>query len=191
MPSAAGVSTSFAPYAASSMRRSLLMDSGMVSTTSYPRAAPIIAMPIPVLPLVGSTKTLRPGAISPRASAASIMFIAARSLIEPPGLEASNFTYTVAPTSSLSRSSLISGVSPMVALTCSVITTSAFLRKCDRSPYGSMLYLDEFPTLSNERMFSVCGVCGNISTGCISSMRYPCATRYSASRACVFGLHDI
>jgi hypothetical protein len=51
------------------LRRSTLIDSGIVSTRSYPRAAATKASPTPVLPLVGSISVVLPGAILPSASA--------------------------------------------------------------------------------------------------------------------------
>ena len=54
MPSLAGVSTSFAPSACSSARRSRLIDSGMASVSRYPLAAATNARAMPVFPLVGS-----------------------------------------------------------------------------------------------------------------------------------------
>jgi hypothetical protein len=53
-------------------------------------SAAAIARPVPVLPLVGST-IVPPGFSLPSRSAASTRAIAARSLIEPPGLSASIF----------------------------------------------------------------------------------------------------
>jgi hypothetical protein len=72
MPSEPGVRTSSAPKARSSARRSLLIVSGMLSTTWYPRAAPTMASAIPVLPDVASTM-VPPAGSSPLASAASMM----------------------------------------------------------------------------------------------------------------------
>ena len=58
MPWLAGVSTSSAPYASSSRRRSMVMDSGMVRMMRYPLTAATMASPMPVLPLVGSTMVM-------------------------------------------------------------------------------------------------------------------------------------
>ena len=85
MPSAPGVRMSSAPKARRSARRSFDMVSGIVSTTSYPRAAPTIASAIPVLPLVAST-IVPPGPSDPSASAASMIETPIRSLTELAGL---------------------------------------------------------------------------------------------------------
>ena len=71
------------------------MVSGITITTLYPFILPIIANPIPVLPLVGSTIT-DPFFKIPSLSAFSIIPKAALSLTLPPGLNFSNFTYTSA-----------------------------------------------------------------------------------------------
>src|SRR4051794_8217667 len=93
------------------------MPSGRVRISSYPRAAQTIASAIPVLPLVGSTITERPGLTSPASSAASIIATPIRSLTEPPGLKYSSFAQTWAavslPSPSLCRAT--SGVPPTTA----------------------------------------------------------------------------
>ena len=71
----------------------MLMVSGIVMMMRYPRAAAMLARPMPVLPEVGSMM-VPPGCSSPEASAASIMALATRSLTEPPGLKYSSFTST-------------------------------------------------------------------------------------------------
>jgi hypothetical protein len=53
-----GSQTTCAPSALSSRRRSMLIDSGIVSISLYPLAAQTNARAIPVLPLVGSTMTV-------------------------------------------------------------------------------------------------------------------------------------
>ena len=58
MPCAPSVSTSFAPSAFSTLRRSMDMVSGMVRVMGYPRAAATNASAMPVLPLVGSISSL-------------------------------------------------------------------------------------------------------------------------------------
>ena len=67
---------------------------------------------MPVLPLVGST-IVPPGFSLPEASASSIIARAIRSLIDPPGLERSDFsqTWALSPKIRLTR---ICGVLPMV-----------------------------------------------------------------------------
>src|SRR4051812_33975694 len=70
---------------------------------------------MPVLPLVGSTTTERPGLTSPSSSAASIIATPIRSLTEPPGLKYSSFAQISAPPSSPRRRSATSGVLPTTA----------------------------------------------------------------------------
>jgi len=112
MPSAAGVSTNVAPYPASSLRRSTLMLSGMVSTSFMPLMAQISASPMPVLPLVGSTMRL-PVVMRPSASAVSIMLAPMRSFTEPPGLHDSSLATMVADNPRDSEFKRTSGVPPM------------------------------------------------------------------------------
>ncbi len=81
MPLAPSVSTTLAPYAASSLRRSMLMVSGMVSVNGMPRAAATNAKAMPVLPLVGSTSSL-PGPSKPRFSASQTRAAPMRHLTE-------------------------------------------------------------------------------------------------------------
>ena len=90
MPSAPGVSTTSAPNALISEILSALMVSGMTMTHLYPRKAPTIARPMPVLPEVGSMMVI-PSFRAPEPSASLIMNRAARSLMEPPGLSPSTF----------------------------------------------------------------------------------------------------
>jgi hypothetical protein len=85
-----------------------------VQITRYPRTAPIIARPTPVLPDVGST-IVPPGRSRPAFSAASIIEIAIRSLTDPPGFADSSFA-TRFPGGWI-RESLISGVPPTAAST--------------------------------------------------------------------------
>src|SRR5215469_11940942 len=66
---------------------------------------------MPVLPLVGS-RSSRPGSSSPTASAASIIALATRSLIEPVGFCPSSFANIRAPPGGGSRRSSTSGVFP-------------------------------------------------------------------------------
>ena len=75
------MSTSFAPSATSTFRRSMLIVSGMVSTHSYPRAAAAKARAMPVFPLVASRMAL-PGFRSPRFSASHTIEAPMRHLTE-------------------------------------------------------------------------------------------------------------
>ena len=85
MPSAAGVKTNSAPKARINLRRSFDTDSGMVKIDLYPLAAATMATAMPVLPEVAST-IVPPGFNAPLDSAASIIAIPKRSLIEDVGL---------------------------------------------------------------------------------------------------------
>src|SRR5918911_2033843 len=67
---------------------------------------------MPVLPLVGSSSA-RPGSSSPDASAASIIALAIRSLIDPVGFWPSSFAYRRTDGFGASRASSTSGVFPM------------------------------------------------------------------------------
>lgn len=113
IPFAAGVKTTSAPNALSKTRRSILMLSGMVSLSEYPLEAATMASPIPVLPLVGSTKMDLPGVMSPRFSASVIMLNAIRSLTELAGLDDSSLQTISATQPSLTLLSLTIGVLPM------------------------------------------------------------------------------
>ncbi|VEU38254.1 unnamed protein product [Pseudo-nitzschia multistriata] len=121
IPLAAGVRTSLAPKALRRTRRSMLMDSGMVRIRSYPLEAATMANPMPVLPDVGSTKTVSPGLMSPRSSAWVIMLRAMRSFTELAGLKLSSFKTISASHPSLSLESLTSGVPPIKSKTFSAI----------------------------------------------------------------------
>ena len=73
---------------------------------------------MPVLPDVASTIVVRPGSMSPSASAASIIATPMRSLTLPPGLKDSSLPNSRTP-SGASRVSSIIGVRP----TCSAMLT--------------------------------------------------------------------
>src|SRR4051794_3229359 len=83
-----------------------------------------MARPVPVLPEVGST-IVPPGRSSPSRSAASIIAIAARSLIEPPGLRASTLATICGVSPAPRRDRRTSGVSPMASMIESRITAGA------------------------------------------------------------------
>ena len=76
----------------------------------------MIASPMPVLPLVGST-IVPPGFSSPDASAASIMRSAIRSFTEPPGFMYSTFASTCASMPCATECRRTSGVLPMSSTT--------------------------------------------------------------------------
>ena len=78
---------------------------------------------MPVLPLVGSTIVVRPGAIVPLRSAASIMARPMRSLTLPPGLKDSSLPTMVAPLRSDSARRRTSGVRPISLVMSSAMFT--------------------------------------------------------------------
>ena len=80
-----------------------------------------MASPVPVLPEVGSM-IVPPGRRRPSRSAASIMRIATRSLIEPPGLKTSSFATIWGFRPAPMRDSRTSGVSPIVSRIDSLIS---------------------------------------------------------------------
>ena len=90
--------------------RSTLMESGMTMTALYPITAASAAMPMPVLPLVGSI-IMPPGARRPSASAARIMDSAALSFALPVGFVRSSLAASLTP--GAKRARLMSGVEPM------------------------------------------------------------------------------
>src|SRR5437764_1455248 len=71
-----------------------------------------MARPVPVFPEVGST-IVPPGRSRPSRSAASIRATATRSLIDPPGLNASSFATSCGRRPAPIRASRTSGVSPI------------------------------------------------------------------------------
>ena len=127
MPSAPGVRMSSAPYARSSMRRSRLIVSGIVSTQRYPRAAHTIARAMPVFPLVGS-RMIVSGLIRPACSAASIMDTPMRSFTLPAGLKDSSLAATSATAPAVTRRSRTSGVCPISCVMSSAILIGLLLR---------------------------------------------------------------
>mmetsp|Transcript_27370 Transcript_27370/g.76770 ORF Transcript_27370/g.76770 Transcript_27370/m.76770 type:complete len:265 (+) Transcript_27370:447-1241(+) len=123
MPLAAGVRTTSAPKALRSTRRSMLMLSGIVRMSLYPLLAATMANPMPVFPLVGSTRMVLPGVMSPRSSACVIMLSAMRSLTEFAGLEDSSL-HTISPTQPSSAGmafNLTMGVFPISSRTFSAM----------------------------------------------------------------------
>ena len=96
-----------------SLRRSIDIDSGITSTSLYPFTAATIANPIPVFPDVGSMITLS-FVSRPRCSASSIIVIAIRSLMLPPGFARSSFIHT-STRGSNRRCRRTCGVWPMVS----------------------------------------------------------------------------
>src|SRR5438445_896670 len=89
---------------------------------------------MPVFPLVGSSSS-RPGCNSPAASAASIIALATRSLIEPVGFSPSSFAYMRTDGFGVSRLSSTSGVLPTserrLSATSGLCTAAGHRRKQD------------------------------------------------------------
>ena len=83
----------------------------MTQMSLYPRTFAAIASEIPVLPLVGS-RIVAPGFKRPSRSAASIIEMAVRSLIEPVGLRSSIFAQRRTLGAGESRGNPIRGVLP-------------------------------------------------------------------------------
>src|SRR4051794_18636235 len=80
-----------------------------------------MARPVPVLPEVGSM-IVPPGRRRPSRSAASTRRMATRSLIEPPGLKYSTFATSCGVTPAPMRLRRMSGVSPTVSRTESLMS---------------------------------------------------------------------
>ena len=111
------------------------MVSGMVRISRYPRAAATIAKAIPVLPLVGSTSTVRPGEIVPASSAACTMAPAIRSLTEAVGLKLSSFATSSAlqPLAAGKRLRRTKGVRPTKAVMSEAITMPSSNQTTERN----------------------------------------------------------
>src|SRR5262245_9716924 len=124
MPLAGSVSTSFAPNARSTARRSGLIDSGIVRMTSYPFTAATNASAMPVLPLVGSTIVETPGSISPSRSATSIIARPIRSFTLFAGFRLSSFATMRGFTPATMRLSCTSGVRPTSSVASRAIFTA-------------------------------------------------------------------
>ncbi len=112
VPFAASVSVTVAPNAWIMWRRSIETASLITISTGYPFAAPIIASPMPVFPLVGSMMVL-PGRSAPSRSACSIILSAIRSLMLPVGLNPSSFANIRTRGFGLRRLIRTTGVRPM------------------------------------------------------------------------------
>src|SRR5215217_6744217 len=91
-----------------------------------------IARPVPVLPEVGSM-IVPPGLSRPSASAASTIFIATRSLIEPPGLKYSTLATTCGFRPAAIRDSRTSGVSPTVSRMDPLMSAEAAMSRTIRA----------------------------------------------------------
>src|ERR1700675_3728661 len=120
------------------MRRSLLIVSGMMRVSLYPRAAHTKASPMPVLPLVGS-RMIVSGLIFPAFSAASIMATPMRSLTLWAGLENSSLAATSATAPSVRRRSRTRGVLP----TSWVISSAIRIDVSPLEPIGLVYHVAE------------------------------------------------
>ena len=87
-----------------------------------------MASAMPVLPLVGSMMVVRPGAMRPSRSAASIIASPMRSLTLPPGLKDSSLPYTSAPLSSEILFRRSSGVPPISSVMLRTLVMAASSR---------------------------------------------------------------
>ena len=129
IPFGPSVSTSFAPSIASTLRRSMLIVSGITSVIAYPRVAATNASAIPVLPLVGSMISF-PGLSTPRFSASHTIAAPMRHFTEYDGFRPSTFPSTVPPTPFAIRFSRTSGVRPIEsALSLNQLATIPFLSR--------------------------------------------------------------
>ena len=117
MPFGPSVSTSRAPRILSSFRRSMLIVSGIVRISFRPLAAATNARAIPVLPEVGSIRTVW-ALIFPLCRASSIIETPIRSLTLESGLKNSSFNRISAPASCAAavRFRRTKGVLPIVAV---------------------------------------------------------------------------
>ena len=141
-----GVNSSSAPSAWSTAWRSVLTQVGMVSLILKPMAAATIAMPIPVLPDVGSRMIL-PLVSFPVSTASLSMKSAGRSLTEPPGLEPSSFAMIrtpVLPESQMFFTST-SGVFPIASSTLIYELLYVFKFLCSLQCYSFTFFGDCFP----------------------------------------------
>ena len=117
MPFGPSVSTSRAPSTLRILRRSVVIVSGMVRISLRPRAAATKARAIPVLPLVGSIRTVSL-LILPLFSASSIIAAPMRSLTLESGLKNSSLRRISAwaPCAAAVRFIRTSGVLPIVSV---------------------------------------------------------------------------
>src|SRR6478672_4898989 len=160
------------------------MPSGSVRTRSYPRAAQTIASAIPVLPLVGSTITERPGLISPSSSAASIIATPIRSLTEPPGLKYSSFAQTSAPSPSPSPRSATIGVSPTVAeASAAILIRAGHYRGLSRPQGRSGPVYDSRHRGADRANCAVGGAGGRLLLGAAAHLRLDPRLRLRRRRA--------
>src|SRR5437016_7914195 len=107
----------------------MLILSGIVNMHLYPLTAATIASATPMFPEVGSTM-VPPGFSNPLRSASSTTASAIRSLTLRPGLHASTFAQTVAPTPTVTWLSRMRGVLPTASRTLDKILDIGFSPKC-------------------------------------------------------------
>src|SRR5690242_1521726 len=113
-PSTDLTTSSSAPSARTSWKRSSVKQSAITIRHRYPFARQTSASAGPVLPPVYST-TVSPECSRPSRSAPSIIATAIRSFIEPDGFRYSSFTHSSAPFAGAHRVRRTSGVFPMAA----------------------------------------------------------------------------
>src|SRR5258705_2131631 len=109
-----GVRMISAPSASRTTCFSRLIFSGIVMTIRYPYTAAASAMPIPVLPLVGSI-SVSPGWMRPFSCASSTMRLPMRSFTEPPALRYSHLASSSQPVSGPMLRNRTMGVEPMAS----------------------------------------------------------------------------
>src|SRR5215218_5247228 len=116
-----GTTSSSAPRAYISWKRSSVKQSAITMRARYPFARQTSASAGPVLPPVYST-TVSPGESSPSRSAPSIIASAIRSFIEPLGLRFSSLSQSSAPLAGAQRRRRTSGVLPIASSIESTLT---------------------------------------------------------------------
>src|SRR5829696_5981499 len=114
LPSTEGSTSTSAPSARRSWKRSSVKQSAITIRARYPFALQTSASDGPVLPPVYST-TVSPGEIRPSRSAPSIIASAMRSFIEPVGLRYSSLSHSSAPFAGAQRLRRTNGVPPIVS----------------------------------------------------------------------------
>src|SRR6266576_4845035 len=113
-PSTDGMTSSSAPSARISWKRSSVKQSAMTMSALYPFARQTSASAGPVLPPVYST-TVSPGEIRPSPSALSIIARAIRSFIAPVGLRSASLSHNSAPFRGAQRRTRTTGVFPIAS----------------------------------------------------------------------------
>jgi hypothetical protein len=113
-PSTDGTTSTSAPSARRSWKRSSVKQSAITISARYPLALQTSASDGPVLPPVYST-TVSPAESNPSRSAPSTIASAMRSFIEPVGLKYSSFSHSSAPFAGAHRWRRTIGVFPIAS----------------------------------------------------------------------------